>query len=103
MSGNVDLVNPQVHASSSSRVLRLDNTWLIIPSAAVLQAPVDGVGAFPFPWLPAGDASTVAQEWERRGLPARSFPCSGLRVTVGSPEVNDLLISAAEETAPPAR
>ncbi|MGP3947896.1 hypothetical protein [Streptomyces sp. 7N604] len=27
----------------------------------------------------------------------------GMRVTVGSPEANDLLIAAAKETAPPAR
>ncbi|CAM5657647.1 putative protein OS=Streptomyces aurantiogriseus OX=66870 GN=GCM10010251_93610 PE=4 SV=1 [Streptomyces aurantiogriseus] len=45
-----------------------------------------------FLWLPTGDASgSVAQEGERRGLPVRAFPGSGLRVTVGSPEANDLL------------
>ncbi|MGI5490315.1 hypothetical protein [Microtetraspora malaysiensis] len=34
---------------------------------------------------------------------ARAFPRSGLRVTMGSPEANDLLITTAKETAPPAR
>ncbi|MGP3925941.1 hypothetical protein [Streptomyces sp. 8N616] len=53
-----------------------------------------------FLWLPTGDASeSVAQEGERRGLLVRAFPGSGLRVTVGSPEANDLLIAAAKETA----
>ncbi|WP_030668307.1 histidinol-phosphate transaminase [Streptomyces cellulosae] len=57
-----------------------------------------------FLWLPAGEASeSVAREWERRGLLVRAFAHSGLRVTVGSAEANDLLITAAKETAPPAR
>lgn len=57
-----------------------------------------------FLWLPTGEASaSVAEEWERRGLLVRAFPRSGLRVTVGSPGASDLLITAAKETAPPAR
>jgi histidinol-phosphate aminotransferase len=57
-----------------------------------------------FLWLPAGsDAERVAGEWERRGLLVRAFPGDGLRVTVGSPEANDLLLTAAKETVPPAR
>lgn len=57
-----------------------------------------------FLWLPTGEASeSVAALWERRGLLVRAFPRTGLRVTVGSPDVNDLLITAAKETAPPAR
>ncbi|MDV7218751.1 hypothetical protein [Streptomyces prunicolor] len=46
-----------------------------------------------FLWLPTGEAESVAAQWERRGL----------RVTLGSPDANDLLITAAKETAPPAR
>ncbi|MEE1938777.1 histidinol-phosphate transaminase [Streptomyces sp. TRM 70361] len=66
--------------------------WEVLPSEAN------------FLWLPAGEASeSVAEEWERRGLLVRAFPRSGLRVTVGSPEVNDLLITAAAQTAPPSR
>ncbi|MGW7464655.1 histidinol-phosphate transaminase [Streptomyces xantholiticus] len=66
--------------------------WEVLPSATN------------FLWLPTGEASeSVAQEWERRGLLVRAFPGSGLRVTVGSPEANDLLITAAKEITPPAR
>ncbi|MER6615215.1 histidinol-phosphate transaminase [Streptomyces xantholiticus] len=66
--------------------------WEVLPSATN------------FLWLPTGEASeSVAQEWERRGLLVRAFPGSGLRVTVGSPEANDLLITAAKEISPPAR
>ncbi|GAA2733891.1 histidinol-phosphate transaminase [Streptomyces nogalater] len=57
-----------------------------------------------FLWLPAGEAAEpVAREWESSGLLVRAFPHSGMRVTIGSPEANDLLIAAAKETAPPAR
>jgi histidinol-phosphate aminotransferase len=57
-----------------------------------------------FLWLPAGrDAERVAAGWERRGLLVRAFPDEGLRVTVGTPEANDLLLTAAKETVPPAR
>lgn len=57
-----------------------------------------------FLWLATGEASqAVAAQWERRGLLVRAFPGSGLRVTLGSPDANDLLITAAKETAPPAR
>lgn len=57
-----------------------------------------------FLWLATGEASqAVAEQWERRGLLVRAFPGSGLRVTLGSPDANDLLITAAKETAPPAR
>ena len=57
-----------------------------------------------FLWLPTGEGTeSVAQEWERRGLLVRAFPRSGLRVTMGSVEANDLLITAAKETAPPGR
>jgi histidinol-phosphate aminotransferase len=57
-----------------------------------------------FLWLATGEASqAVAEQWERRGLLVQAFPGSGLRVTLGSPDANDLLITAAKETAPPAR
>ncbi|MCX5242652.1 aminotransferase class I/II-fold pyridoxal phosphate-dependent enzyme [Streptomyces prunicolor] len=55
-----------------------------------------------FLWLPTGEAESVAAQWERRGLLVRAFPGSGLRVTLSSPDANDLLITA-KETAPPAR
>ncbi|NJQ01100.1 histidinol-phosphate transaminase [Streptomyces zingiberis] len=47
-----------------------------------------------FLWLPlGGDSGAVAAELERRGLLVRCFPGTGLRVTVGGPEANDLLIA----------
>ncbi|MGW0836392.1 aminotransferase class I/II-fold pyridoxal phosphate-dependent enzyme [Streptomyces prunicolor] len=56
-----------------------------------------------FLWLATGEAESVAAQWERRGLLVRAFSGSGLRVTLGSPDASDLLITAAKETAPPAR
>jgi len=50
-----------------------------------------------FLWLAlGGEADRFAGELERHGLLARVFPGSGVRVTVGSREANDLLISVAE-------
>jgi histidinol-phosphate aminotransferase len=50
-----------------------------------------------FLWLPLGaDAEAFAGELERHGLLARGFPGSGVRVTVGSREANDLLIAVAD-------
>lgn len=54
--------------------------WEIPPSAAN------------FLWLPAGAGSgLLAEQLQREGLLVRSFPGLGLRVTVGSPQANDLL------------
>lgn len=54
-----------------------------------------------FLWLPLGaDASAVAAALEQRGLLVRDFPGAGLRITVGSPEANDLLISALGDLTP---
>ncbi|GAA4291858.1 histidinol-phosphate transaminase [Streptomyces venetus] len=47
-----------------------------------------------FLWMPLGDDSDrVAAALEQRGLLVRTFSGTGLRITVGSPEANDLLIS----------
>ncbi|MGX2993512.1 histidinol-phosphate transaminase [Streptomyces sp. JNUCC 64] len=55
-----------------------------------------------FLWLPVGTAAgAVARQWEARGLLVRAFPGAGLRVTVGAPGANDLLIAAAKEGPPP--
>lgn len=58
-----------------------------------------------FLWLATGASSAaLAARWEARGLLVRAFPGEGLRVTVGSPEANDLLLrAAAEATVSPAR
>lgn len=48
-----------------------------------------------FIWLPLGeDTVAVAAALERAGLLVRAFPGAGLRITVGAPEANDLLITA---------
>ncbi|MEV7389539.1 histidinol-phosphate transaminase [Streptomyces sp. NPDC091215] len=50
-------------------------------------------GATNFLWMPLGDDSDrVAAALERRGLLVRNFSGAGLRITVGRPEANDLLI-----------
>jgi histidinol-phosphate aminotransferase len=50
-----------------------------------------------FLWLPLGeDSDTHAAALERQGLLVRNFSGSGLRITVGSPEANDLLIATLE-------
>ncbi|MFF1874626.1 histidinol-phosphate transaminase [Streptomyces sp. CB03911] len=54
-----------------------------------------------FLWIPAGAGSeALAGELERGGLLVRAFPGDGLRVTVGSPEANDLLIAAVGRLTP---
>jgi histidinol-phosphate aminotransferase len=47
-----------------------------------------------FLWLPLGAASDdFARQLEAHGLLTRSFPGDGVRVTVGTREANDLLLS----------
>jgi histidinol-phosphate aminotransferase len=51
-----------------------------------------------FVWLPLGDATTDwAAGCEERRVIVRGFAGSGVRVTVGSAEENDLLLAAAAE------
>jgi histidinol-phosphate aminotransferase len=50
-----------------------------------------------FIWLPLGErAVPFAQACEARKVIVRPFPGDGVRVTIGTPEENDLLLAAAE-------
>ncbi|GAA1938211.1 histidinol-phosphate transaminase [Kitasatospora viridis] len=50
-----------------------------------------------FLWLPLGArSSAVAAGLEQRGLLVRDFPGAGLRITVGTPDSNDLLVGVLE-------
>ncbi len=50
-----------------------------------------------FVWLPLGDrAVEFGLACERAGVIVRAFPGDGVRVTVGTPEENDLFLAAAE-------
>jgi histidinol-phosphate aminotransferase len=54
-----------------------------------------------FLWMPLGeDSDTIAAALEERGLLVRNFSGTGLRITVGSPEANDLLIATLETLKP---
>ncbi|MFF1354031.1 histidinol-phosphate transaminase [Streptomyces sp. NPDC058297] len=54
-----------------------------------------------FLWVPLGEESDrVAAALEQRGLLVRNFSGTGLRITVGSPEANDLLIASLEALTP---
>lgn len=53
-----------------------------------------------FLWMPLGeDSDPMAAALEQRGLLVRSFSGAGLRITVGSPEANDLLIAVLDGLA----
>jgi histidinol-phosphate aminotransferase len=55
-----------------------------------------------FVWLPAGDAAaTLAMKLEAMGVVTRPFPGEGVRVTIGSPADNDLLLGALEACSGP--
>jgi histidinol-phosphate aminotransferase len=50
-----------------------------------------------FVWLPLGDRSArFGQLCESRGVIVRPFQSDGVRVTIGTPEENDLFLAAAE-------
>jgi histidinol-phosphate aminotransferase len=50
-----------------------------------------------FVWLPLGDRSAAfAATCESRGVIVRAFQPDGVRVTIGTPEENDLFLAAAE-------
>jgi histidinol-phosphate aminotransferase len=52
-----------------------------------------------FVWLPLGDrAVEFAAACERDGVIVRAFAGDGVRVTVGTPEENDVFLAAAEAT-----
>jgi histidinol-phosphate aminotransferase len=54
-----------------------------------------------FVWLPLGDATTSwAASCEARKVIVRPFAGHGVRVTIGTPEENDLFLDAARELAP---
>jgi histidinol-phosphate aminotransferase len=51
-----------------------------------------------FVWLPLGERSVpFAAACERAGVIVRPFPGDGVRVTIGTPEENDVFLAAAEE------
>ena len=51
-----------------------------------------------FYWLPLGDDSdSFAAACGDAGVSVRPFPGDGVRVTIGEPEANDLLLAAAEK------
>jgi len=53
-----------------------------------------------FVWLPLGDGTVDwAAGCEERKVIVRAFAGSGVRVTIGTPEENDRLLSAARELA----
>ena len=50
-------------------------------------------------WLPAGASTTALFEaLESKGVVARAFVNEGVRVSIGSPEENDLMLSALKNT-----
>lgn len=50
-----------------------------------------------FVWLPLGDRTAgFTAACESRGVIVRGFPPEGVRVTIGTPEENDLFLAAAE-------
>ncbi len=54
-----------------------------------------------FVWLPLGEATArVAAALEGRGVITRPFAGEGLRVTVGTPEEDDLFLAALDEVLP---
>ncbi len=51
-----------------------------------------------FVWLPLGEATAgLAAALEARGVITRPFPGEGLRVTVGTPEEDDVFLAALDE------
>jgi histidinol-phosphate aminotransferase len=51
-----------------------------------------------FVWLPLGERSVpFAAACEQAGVIVRPFPDEGVRVTIGTPEENDVLLTAAEK------
>lgn len=55
-----------------------------------------------FVWLPLGDRTAgFASACESRGVIVRGFHPEGVRVTIGTPEENDLFLSAAEAALAP--
>jgi histidinol-phosphate aminotransferase len=54
-----------------------------------------------FVWLPLGERSVeFGAACEKAGVIVRPFPGEGVRVTVGTPEENDLFLAAAETALP---
>jgi histidinol-phosphate aminotransferase len=50
-----------------------------------------------FIWLPLGDKSAAfGSACESRGVIVRPFQPDGVRVTIGTPEENDVFLAAAE-------
>ena len=50
-----------------------------------------------FVWLPLGDRSDAfARQLAETGVSVRCFRHEGVRITVGTPEANDLVVDAAE-------
>ncbi|HEX4791040.1 MAG TPA: histidinol-phosphate transaminase [Actinospica sp.] len=57
-----------------------------------------------FVWLPLGAAAEgFAQELQAHGLLVRTLPGEGVRISVGTPEANGLLLETAGRIAPPRR
>jgi histidinol-phosphate aminotransferase len=51
-----------------------------------------------FVWLPLGDeAVAFGTACESRGVIVRPFPSEGVRVTIGTPEENDVFVAALDE------
>jgi histidinol-phosphate aminotransferase len=51
-----------------------------------------------FVWLPLGEASaTFAADCESAGVILRGYPGMGVRVTIGTPEENDLFLKASHD------
>ena len=54
-----------------------------------------------FVWLPLGDdAEGFSERCDKRGVSVRPFPGDGVRVSIGEPEANDIVVSVAAEVAP---
>jgi histidinol-phosphate aminotransferase len=54
-----------------------------------------------FVWLPLGEPTAgVAAALEARGVITRPFAGEGIRVTVGTPEEDDLFLAALDEVVP---
>ena len=55
-----------------------------------------------FLWLPlAGGAAAFGTACEARGVIVRPFPGDGVRVTIGTPEENDVLLALLPDALAP--
>ncbi|MEV0001661.1 histidinol-phosphate transaminase [Micromonospora sp. NPDC050980] len=83
---------PEYAARRRAVVAERDRVTAALRAAGVAVPASEGN----FVWLPLGDRTAgFAADCRARGLLVHAFPGEGVRVTVGSPEGNDLLLEVA--------